>query len=222
MTRPATRPIQERDIIRISLESSQEILQLFEDYQHEKLELSRLNDAEFTKAQAEKENKLHLSPDDLSNYLSLATVYEMQDDLNKAINMLEKWQERYPNCPDVYVQLISLYERTGNYEKARDTYTRVPTPKYAICLRELPPSYDQFLVCGITSRTQRIDNFDEVVDPKDKKDKDFAGILRRESVIRLGFLSWIPKKDIKNVLGQISEERHKRLLEKLAEYITHP
>ena len=86
-----------------------------------------------------------------------------------------------------------------------------------ICLRKLPGNYQQFLVCGISSQTHRcIEGFDEIV----KRSDDNLEALRSDpSVIRLGFLSWVPIKQIEGSIGSISKERHRRLLERLSKYL---
>ena len=206
--------VEEGHVIRLPLESAEEILELFKEYQRDKIKLSRLSSTQLSDA---KKNLSSLG-DDPRALLSLATIYELEDDTAKAVSILEGLVQRHRNASGAYVQLISLYESQGDYEKAIDAYDRVGTPKYAICLRKLPRSYQEFLVCGITSQNYFNQILDERVDPK--TDADFS-FLRKKSVIRLGFLSWVPIKRIKNVVGKISPERHKRLLEKLAIYI-HP
>ena len=86
-----------------------------------------------------------------------------------------------------------------------------------ICLRKLPGNYQQFLVCGISSQTHRyIEGFDEIV----KRSEDNLAALKSDpSVIRLGFLSWVPINQIEGSIGSISKERHRRLLERLSKYL---
>ena len=88
----------------------------------------------------------------------------------------------------------------------------------AILLREFPP-YNDFLVCGVSTQlNQRVRDFDEIVAPSDS---DFAGSgLKSESLIRLGFLAMLPRTKIAGSIGSISSERHLRLLETLAEFLT--
>ena len=87
----------------------------------------------------------------------------------------------------------------------------------AIFLREMPP-YRDVLVCGVSTRLhQRVSGFDEVIQPSDP---DYARSgLRSASLIRLGFLAVLPRKEIIGSIGAISLERHKRLLKKLADYL---
>jgi mRNA interferase MazF len=87
----------------------------------------------------------------------------------------------------------------------------------AIVLREMP-RYRDLLVCGISTQLhQRVDGFDEVISPSDS---DFAtsGLLS-ESLIRLGFLAVLARKNIAGTIGAISSERHKRLLKELSDYL---
>ncbi len=87
----------------------------------------------------------------------------------------------------------------------------------AIVLREMP-RYRDLLVCGISTQLhQRVDGFDEVISPNDS---DFAtsGLLS-ESLIRLGFLAVLARKNIAGTIGAISSERHKRLLKELSDYL---
>ena len=87
----------------------------------------------------------------------------------------------------------------------------------AIILREMPPFRD-VLICGVSTRLQQVvKDFDEVIS---RSDADFgASGLREESLIRLGFLVVIPRSKIVGSIGSISSERHKRLLQKLSEYL---
>ncbi len=87
-----------------------------------------------------------------------------------------------------------------------------------VVLREMS-KYKDLLVCGISTQLhQEIKNFDEIISPKDA---DFADSgLRAESLIRVGFLNVLVRKDILGKIGEISAERHQRLLKNLSEYLT--
>ena len=87
----------------------------------------------------------------------------------------------------------------------------------AIILREMPPFRD-LLVCGVSTQLrQAAKDFDEVIAPGDA---DFASSgLKEESLIRLGFLVIVPRVKIAGSIGLISSERHKRLLQRLSEYL---
>ncbi len=87
----------------------------------------------------------------------------------------------------------------------------------AIVLREMPP-YRDILVCGISTQLHQLaPGFDELIQ---QDDDDFAasGIIR-DSLIRLGYLSVLPRKSVLGSIGAISPERHKRLLQRLSSYL---
>jgi len=80
----------------------------------------------------------------------------------------------------------------------------------ALILREMPPFQD-FLLCGISTQLhQQVKNFDEIISPNDS-DFSSSGLVT-ESLIRLGFLIVMSRKDIIGSIGSISTERHRRLL----------
>lgn len=87
----------------------------------------------------------------------------------------------------------------------------------AIVLREMPP-FNDFLVCGVSTQIHRkVENFDELIAASDA---DFVSSgLKAESLIRLGFLTVLARKDIIGSIGSISTERHGRLLRKLSDYL---
>lgn len=87
----------------------------------------------------------------------------------------------------------------------------------AIILREMLPFRDA-LVCGVSTQLrQAAKDFDEVISPGDA---DFVSSgLIEESLIRLGFLVVVPRAKIVGSIGSISSERHKRLLQRLGEYL---
>jgi mRNA interferase MazF len=87
----------------------------------------------------------------------------------------------------------------------------------ALILREMPAHRD-LLVCGISTQLhQEVKGFDEVIL---RSDSDFAASsLKSDSVIRLGFLAVLPRRDIIGTIGSISPERHRRLLKKLSDYL---
>ena len=88
----------------------------------------------------------------------------------------------------------------------------------AIFLREMPP-YRDLLVCGISTQLhQQVKGFDETIT---SGDTDFvtSGLLS-DSLIRLGFLTMLPRKRIIGSIGTISQERHERLLKSLSAHLT--
>jgi len=86
-----------------------------------------------------------------------------------------------------------------------------------LLLRELPP-YNDFLVCGISSQTNKcVKGFDEIIFAIDP---DFVSSgLNTDSVIRFGFLAVIPHKRIIGSIGKISINRYKLLLRRLSNYL---
>jgi mRNA interferase MazF len=88
----------------------------------------------------------------------------------------------------------------------------------AILLRAMRP-FGDWLVCGISTKlNQAAPGFDEIISPDDE---DFeASGLNSMSLIRFGFLSLVPSKKIAGEIGQISSERHQRLLKTLSNYLT--
>jgi mRNA interferase MazF len=87
----------------------------------------------------------------------------------------------------------------------------------AVVLREMLPFRD-VLVCDVSTQLRHAaKDFDEVISPNDI---DFmASGLKTESLIRLGFLVVIPRSKIVGSIGAISSERHKRLLQRLSDYL---
>ena len=87
----------------------------------------------------------------------------------------------------------------------------------ALLLRELPP-FGDFLVCGISTQLhQAVPGFDDVVS---EADADFpASGLVADSVIRLGFLTVLPRQRILGSIGGVSAERHARVLRNLSDHL---
>lgn len=88
----------------------------------------------------------------------------------------------------------------------------------ALILR-IMPRYQDFLVCGISSQLkQYVKDFDEIITPEDHDFK--ASGLIKTSVIRLGFLTVIPSRQIIGSIGSISLARHHKLLQNLSQYLS--
>ena len=87
----------------------------------------------------------------------------------------------------------------------------------ALALRAMPP-FGDWLVCGLSTKTQQqVIGFDELITPVDA---DYASSgLMNDSLIRLGYLTVVPKKQILGIIGSVSDVRHKRLLRKLSEHL---
>lgn len=86
-----------------------------------------------------------------------------------------------------------------------------------VVLRAMPPHGD-LLVCGVSTRLrQEVAGFDEVVR---QQDADYsASGLKAPSLIRLGFLGVLPTTSFSGAIGSIGQERHRRLLERLAKHL---
>lgn len=86
-----------------------------------------------------------------------------------------------------------------------------------IVLREMP-FYRDLLVCGVSSKTRRYaTGFDEIISPSDTDFKS-SGLLV-ESLVRLGFLTVLPRQRIVGAIGSIAPERHERLLKTLSAFL---
>lgn len=87
----------------------------------------------------------------------------------------------------------------------------------ALFLRAMPPFADA-LVCGISTQVQhQVAGFDEVIT---QQDADFtASGLVTDSLIRLGFLALIPRRQLIGSVGSISSARHKGLLRNLSDHL---
>lgn len=88
----------------------------------------------------------------------------------------------------------------------------------AILLRQMP-GFGDWLVCGVSSQLhQEVAGFDDLV-MVGHVDYPKSG-LKVPSLIRLGFLAVLPSGRFTAVIGWISEERHQRLLIRLARFLT--
>jgi mRNA interferase MazF len=87
----------------------------------------------------------------------------------------------------------------------------------AVVLRVMPPHGD-LLVCGVSTQLhQEVVGFDDVIRPGDG---DFADSgLKAPSLIRLSFLAVLPRSGFAGAIGAITQERHQRLVERLARHI---
>jgi mRNA interferase MazF len=88
----------------------------------------------------------------------------------------------------------------------------------ALILKHLP-KYQDFLVCGISTQIhQFIKDFDEILDEKDRYFKKTG--LHKTSIIRLFFLAVVSTENISGSIGEIPHSLHKKLLERLAMFLT--
>lgn len=90
-------------------------------------------------------------------------------------------------------------------------------PRPVLVLRQMPP-FNDLLVCGVSSQLQQeVAGFDDIIQTTDA---DFASSgLKVASLVRLGFLAVLPRKSKLGVLGKVSDERHRKLLQKLSDYL---
>jgi|SRR4051812_37667586 mRNA interferase MazF len=90
-------------------------------------------------------------------------------------------------------------------------------PRPVVALRQMP-AFGDWLVCGVSSQLQqRVTDFDELIEPGNG---DFAGSgLKAASVIRLGFIAVLPRNRFLGVIGGISEDRHRSLLQNLCRFL---
>lgn len=87
----------------------------------------------------------------------------------------------------------------------------------AVVLRKIPP-YDDLLVCGISTQLRQcVEGFDELI-LSTHPDFKTSGLLQ-DSVIRLGYLLTLPRKEFIGSIGKISPDRHHRLLKQLSEFL---
>jgi mRNA interferase MazF len=103
------------------------------------------------------------------------------------------------------VVLIRLPQSAGGPPKLRP----------ALVLAMLPGTYQNVLICGISTQLQDLQNdWDELLNPKDT-DFSTSGI-HHVSAIRLSYLYAADSNEISGVIGRIKTERLTRLLTRLA------
>jgi mRNA interferase MazF len=80
------------------------------------------------------------------------------------------------------------------------------------------PPHGDLLVCGVSTQLHHeVAGFDETITPGDP---DFPGSgLKAPSLIRLSFLTVLPVSSFIGSIGSIAPERHRRLLQRLSEYL---
>ncbi|MGV0023912.1 hypothetical protein [Phormidesmis priestleyi] len=86
-----------------------------------------------------------------------------------------------------------------------------------ILLRIMPP-FGDWLVCGVSTQlAQEVVGFDEVIGISDS---DFSQSgLNAPSLVRLGFLAVLPRRNVAGAIGLISSERYERLMKRLSQYL---
>lgn len=88
----------------------------------------------------------------------------------------------------------------------------------ALLLADLPGTYQNLLLCGISTRLQfPSPNWDERIGPGDS---DFASSgLHKESLIRLSYLFSVTQARVAGIIGRIDDARLHRLLARLADHL---
>lgn len=212
----------ERDVILVYLADSQPFWVRMQTYYKEKDKITCLSHEKLQRLQHRIEQQSTISPDDIKLKLYLATILETHGEIPKATSVLKEILNNFKNYPDVYIRLGSLYERQGLKTDAQRIYQQGQKAgvklRPAVCLKRMPPTYNEFLVCALTSKVNQYfyKGFDEIVSPQDDNLKK---LNVQQSVIRLGFLGRIRIKEIKGSIGSISVVRHRRLLKKLSDYL---
>ena len=87
----------------------------------------------------------------------------------------------------------------------------------ALVLRRLPGSYDDWLICMISSRLYQVQTIDDVISVDDE-DFQVTG-LKRESVVRTSRLAVVEESMLEGAIGRISPSRLQRIRRKIADWI---
>lgn len=92
-----------------------------------------------------------------------------------------------------------------------------PKNRPALVLCPMRP-FNDLLVCGISTQLrQAVADFDEIVAPSDA-DFGSSGLVA-PSLIRLGFVTTVPVAAVKGLIGSVADERHRRLVTRLAGHL---
>lgn len=88
----------------------------------------------------------------------------------------------------------------------------------ALVIRELPGTYEDWLICMISSQlSQEVSSFDEIIS---EEDKDFMNSgLKFSSVIRIGRLAVVDKTILVGTIGEISADRLTRIKNRLSNWL---
>ena len=88
----------------------------------------------------------------------------------------------------------------------------------ALVLRKLPGSYDDWLICMVSTQLyQKIDGLDELIGPEDHDFKDSG--FKRQSLIRITRIAVVEKSTLLGAIGEISTDRLYRIKTSLSEWI---
>lgn len=92
-------------------------------------------------------------------------------------------------------------------------------PVLAVC--QLPGPHGDWLVCGISSQLhQRVEGWDEIVDPESEVDVQTG--LHRRSIVRLSFLSVVDRDTIAGGIGRLNAARYAALVARLVAHLSLP
>ena len=104
------------------------------------------------------------------------------------------------------IVLVAMPKRNGKTKK-----------RPALILQRMRP-FDDFLVCGISSQTQlAVEDFDLLLKESDPNFKNTG--LKKASIIRLGYITTIPKTTVPGKIGQITPEQFNGLMGRLVNYL---
>ena len=87
----------------------------------------------------------------------------------------------------------------------------------AFVLRKFP-KYGDFLICGITSRSHQLNDDMGIWVSEAHPDFKISG-FKKPSVVRLDMLITVSEEYLKGSIGELSNETHYKLLQKLADYL---
>ncbi len=88
----------------------------------------------------------------------------------------------------------------------------------ALVIRQLPGSYDDWLICMISTQLSHgVSSFDEIIS---EEDSDFTRSgLKFASVIRIGRLAVVHKTILVGAIGEISIDRLTRIKNRLSDWL---
>lgn len=91
-------------------------------------------------------------------------------------------------------------------------------PRSALVIREIPSSYNDWLICMISSQlSQQVPEFDEII-RGEGTDFGQSG-LKTSSVIRISRLAVVNRKVLLGSMGNIDSERLVSIRKKLSEWV---
>ena len=104
------------------------------------------------------------------------------------------------------IVLVSMPKRNGKTKK-----------RPALILQRMRP-FDDFLVCGISSQLQlEVKGFDLILE---SSDEDFKATgLKKDSIVRLGYITTVSKTIVPGKIGKISSQQFKILINRLVDYL---